>query len=83
MPACPPQKENLTSLERELLLLYAQQTKTASDDKFRMNPIVHAHPSPVGPSVDIKHTYVSHLRCSSSSKLDRDSICEIIRQENS
>lgn len=55
MPAFPPQKENLTTLERELLLLYAQQTKTASDDKFGMNPIVHAHPSPVGPSVDIKH----------------------------
>lgn len=55
MPAFPPQKENLTTLERELLLLYAQQTKTASDDRFGMNPIVHAHPSSVGPAVDIKH----------------------------
>lgn len=61
MPAFSPQKENLTTLKGEPLLLYAQQTKTASDDKFGMNPIVHAHPSSVGPSVDMYQTYMSHL----------------------
>lgn len=61
MPTFPPQKENLTTLERELLLLYAQQTKTASDDKFGHEPY-RARSSQSRWSFRRYQTYVSHLR---------------------